>query len=318
MIVPSPPAVQAPVVPGRLYVVATPIGNLGDITLRALSVLAQVDVIAAEDTRTAQRLLECLHIRAGRAPAELVSFFSGNEAARTPTLLAMLAEKRSVALISEAGLPGISDPGERLVAAARQQDVPVEVIPGACAALTALVGSGLPTSRFEFVGFLPRKDSDRDALLASLRTTPATLLLYESPERTHATLRVLATALGPSRAVCLSRELTKRFEEHVRGTLAEVAEKYADTPPRGEVTLVIAGAGPSQEATENIQDRLAQLEQETTRRLGLGHSAKEIAAALSISSGQPRRKIYQLALALSGRGRNEKSPDESLQDATEP
>ncbi|HRI54348.1 MAG TPA: rRNA small subunit methyltransferase 1, partial [Pseudomonadota bacterium] len=231
---------------------------------------------------------------------EIYSFFAGNEAARTEQLLQVLQGGRDVALISEAGLPGISDPGQRLVAAARARGVPVEVVPGPSASLTALIGSGLRTERFLFVGFPPRAEGDRLALFGSLRHEPGTLLFYESPERVHRTLGDLAAALGPERPACLARELTKLYEEHVTGTLAELHARYAAAPPRGEVTLVVAGtaeqgatAAPSADAAA-----LGDLETEIRRRLAAGQGPKEIATALTLLGGQPRRKLYQLALLL--------------------
>lgn len=295
------PAAPRPAGSGRLYVVGTPIGNLEDITLRALRVLGSVPVLAAEDTRAAQHLLLHHRVRAGSGGPEIYSFFAGNEAARTEQLLQILQAGRDVALISEAGLPGISDPGQRLVAAARQRGVPVEVVPGPSASLTALIGSGLGTERFLFVGFPPRGEGDRLALFGSLRHEPGTLLFYESPERVHRTLGDLAAALGGQRPACLARELTKLYEEHVSGTLAELQARYADAPPRGEVTLVVAGAAAaSQTAAPSAEDAtaLCDLETEIRRRLAAGQGPKEIATALTLLGGQPRRKLYQLALLL--------------------
>lgn len=294
-------AAPRPAGSGRLYVVGTPIGNLEDITLRALRVLGSVPVLAAEDTRAAQHLLMHHRVRAGSGPPEIYSFFSGNEAARTEQLLQVLQGGRDVALISEAGLPGISDPGQRLVAAAREAGVPVEVVPGPSASLTALIGSGLRTERFLFVGFPPRAEGDRLALFGSLRHEPGTLIFYESPERVHRTLGDLAAALGPQRPACLARELTKLYEEHVTGTLAELHARYAAAPPRGEVTLVVAGAAAQSATTAPSADAaaaLCDLETEIRRRLATGQGPKEIATALTLLSGQPRRKLYQLALLL--------------------
>lgn len=284
---------------GRLYVVGTPIGNLEDITLRALRVLGQVPVVAAEDTRAAHHLLSHHRVRAASGPPEIYSFFTGNEAERTEQLLDVLRSGRDVALISEAGLPGISDPGQRLVAAARAQAIPVEVVPGPSAALTALIGSGLRSERFLFVGFPPRAEGDRLALFGSLRNEPGTLLLYESPERVHRTLGDLAAALGGERAACLARELTKLYEEHVTGTLAELHARYADAPPRGEVTLVVAGHDdPAPGVIHGGQAELTDVETAIRNRLAAGQGPKEIATALTLLYGQPRRKLYQLALVL--------------------
>lgn len=280
---------------GRLYVVATPIGNLEDITLRALRVLGEVGVIAAEDTRAAQHLLAHHRVRAGRPAVKLLSFFAGNEAARTAELCSLLLSGEDVAVISEAGLPGISDPGQRLVAAAVAAGIPVEVVPGACAALTALVASGLGTGRFLFVGFPPRAEGERQALFGALRRETATLIFYESPERLSRTLADLALALGAERPACVSRELTKLYEEHRRGPLSELSRHYDGQPPRGEITLVVGGS--SDEAAVG-ESTIESLEAEVRARLLRGQSAREIAAALSLQSGKSRRQLYQLAISL--------------------
>jgi 16S rRNA (cytidine1402-2'-O)-methyltransferase len=284
----------------KLYVVATPIGNLEDITLRALRVLGEVAVIAAEDTRSARHLLTHHRIGAARpAPPQLLSFFAGNEAGRTAQLISMLRGGHDVALISEAGLPGISDPGQRLVAAARQAGIPVEVVPGPNAALTALVGSGLPSDRFHFVGFLPRREGQKQSLLATLTREPGTLIFYEAPDRVPETLASLAAIFGAARPACVARELTKLYEEYVCGTLGELAARYAEAPPRGEVTLLVGGAkeAAAAQAGDEIQPTEA-LEAAVRTRLRAGQGPKEIAAALALSTGHPRRKLYQLALAL--------------------
>lgn len=282
--------------PGRLFVVATPIGNLEDITLRALRVLGEVAVIAAEDTRSAQHLLSHHGIGGGASGPKLVSFFAGNEAGRTEQLLGTLQSGQNVALISEAGLPGVSDPGQRLVAAARVAEIPVEVVPGPCAALTALVGSGLPTDRFLFVGFLPRREGEREVLLAGLAREPGTLIFYEAPDRVPATLADLAAVFGDERPGCVARELTKLFEEYALAPLGALRARYADAPPRGEVTIVVGGQPPTQTASDEAPG--VELEADIRARLAAGQGPKEIAAALALHSGYPRRKLYQLAVAL--------------------
>lgn len=278
----------------KLFVVATPIGNLEDITLRALRVLGEVQIIAAEDTRKARHLL--LHHRVGtnQQPPRVVSFFAGNEASRTEELLAALQEGSQVAVISEAGMPGVSDPGHRLVAAARASNIPVEVVPGPCAAITALVGSGLPTDRFLFMGFLPRKAGQRQEVLGSLLREPGTLVFYEAPDRLKTTLEDLVTAFGADRPACVARELTKVFEEYRRGPLGELLSYYLASPPRGEVTLVVGGAA------RNTGESNVDLEKNVRERLSAGQAPREIAAALSLLTGQPRRKIYNLALSIKG------------------
>jgi 16S rRNA (cytidine1402-2'-O)-methyltransferase len=274
---------------GTLYVVATPIGNLEDITLRALRILKEVPVIAAEDTRTAQQLLTHFEI----ARPTIVSFFEGNEVGRTEHLLARLRGGDDVAVISEAGTPGISDPGAHLVAAAVTAGIRVVPIPGPSAVITALVASGLPTDSFHFVGFAVREGGPRLQALAKLRTIEATLVFYEAGNRTAATLQDLAGVLGSGRRAVVARELTKIHEELARGTLEELAQRFVETPPRGEVTIVVAGA-PEEIASESPID----VEAEVKRRLANHESPKEIAAALALQTGKPKRQIYQLAVAL--------------------
>jgi 16S rRNA (cytidine1402-2'-O)-methyltransferase len=274
--------------PGTLYLVATPIGNLEDITYRAARILGEVDVVAAEDTRASAHLLRHLGVRAPK----LVSLFEGNEAARAEALLAELGAGRSVAVISEAGTPGVSDPGARLVRAAIDAGVRVEPIPGPSAAIAALIASGLPGDRFLFLGFPPRAPGARRELLGSLRRDPATLIFYEAPDRVGATLADLRDALGPDRRASLARELTKIHEEHVRDTLAALAGRYATEPPRGECTLVVEGA-PAGEAEPEVD-----VEAELRRLLAEGLGPKDAAARLVVVTGKPRRQLYQLALSL--------------------
>lgn len=272
---------------GVLYVVATPIGNLEDITYRAARVLAEVDVIAAEDTRRTGQLLRHL----GVEPRRVVSFFEGNEAARSEELAGELAGGASVALVSDAGTPAISDPGQRLVARALAGGARVEVVPGPSAAVTALVASGLPSDRFLFVGFPPRKPGARRELFAGLRREPATLILYEAPDRVADTLADLAASLGGERRAAVARELTKLHEEVVRGPLAELAAEFAASPRRGEHTLVVAGAGEVEEAEIDLEGAVRQL-------LAEGLGPKDVAARLVARTGVPRRRLYQLALSL--------------------
>ena len=243
------------IVPGTLYVVSTPIGNLGDITRRAVEVLSGVNCIAAEDTRTTRVLLDHLAIR-----KRLVSHFSYNERQRVPTLLKDLHGGASVAVVTDAGTPGISDPAHLLIRRALEEKINVVPVPGASAFLTALVISGLPTDRFVFEGFLPVKKG-RATRLGRLAGEERTIILYESPHRVERTLRDLLQHIG-DRRIALARELTKKFEEVFRGRLSEAAEHLAQTPPRGEYVLVIAG---SSYRDEN-RDRHA--EREDARRPG--------------------------------------------------
>jgi 16S rRNA (cytidine1402-2'-O)-methyltransferase len=221
---------------GTLYLVGTPIGNLEDITLRALRVLREVDVIAAEDTRTTRKLLSHYDIH-----TPLTSFHDYSGPGKVRRLVDRLADG-DVALVSEAGMPGLSDPGYPLVAAALNRGVPVTTVPGPSAVISALVLSGLPTHAFHYLGFLPRKAGARRRLMARVAAEPDTLLMYESPHRLLAALQDIEDVLGP-RSVAVARELTKRFEEIVRGPVGEVRAHFERTPPRGEFTIVVAGAG---------------------------------------------------------------------------
>ena len=217
-----------------LAVCATPIGNLDDVTLRVLRELTEADLVLCEDTRHTKRLLE----RHGIA-ARLRSYHRHNEAQRTAELLPRLAAGERIALVSDAGLPGVNDPGARLIAAALEAGVAVTVLPGASAVETALVASGLVGARFQFLGYLPRGEGALSALWAELARWPHPAVAFESPQRLPATLRSLACAL-PDRTVAVCRELTKRYEEVVRGSASELAERFAE-PPKGEITLVVGG-----------------------------------------------------------------------------
>jgi 16S rRNA (cytidine1402-2'-O)-methyltransferase len=221
---------------GTLYLVGTPIGNLGDLTPRARDTLASVDLIAAEDTRRTGRLLATLGIA-----TKMLSMFEGNEAERTVVLLDALRSGRDVAVVADAGMPGLSDPGFRLVRACAEDGIDVRVVPGPSAAVAALVVSGLPTDRFSFEGFVPRRDGDRRARLASLANDPRTVVFFESPRRVVETLRAALELLG-DRKLCLARELTKLHEEVIRGRISEVLARIADRELKGEVVLVLQGA----------------------------------------------------------------------------
>jgi 16S rRNA (cytidine1402-2'-O)-methyltransferase len=253
--------------------------------------LRSVDVVAAEDTRTAKRLLD--HVDALGRPntnRRLISYFEGNEAERAEEIVRALAAGNNVAVISEAGMPGISDPGARVVDAAIEASARVEVIPGPSAVLAALVASGLPTDRFTFFGFPPRDDGPRRELFGTLANEVATLVFYEAPDRVGATFADLAAALGPDRRAALARELTKIYEEHVRGTLTELAAKYADTAPRGECTIVVEGGSGDAPSVD--------IEAELRKLLAEGLGPKDAAQRLVVKTGKPRRQLYQLALSL--------------------
>jgi 16S rRNA (cytidine1402-2'-O)-methyltransferase len=223
-------------VAGTLYLVATPIGNVEDLSPRARKILGAVDLIAAEDTRHTRRLLDRFGLN-----RPMVSYHDHNKDARTPDLVSRLREGRSVAIVSDAGSPGISDPAFTLVRAAVQAEIPIVPIPGPSSALCALEVSGLPTDRFAFEGFLPRRSGRRRARIEQLRADPRTLIFFESPHRLQAALAELLEVLG-DRPASVSRELTKKFEETRRGTLHSLSEWFEAEPPRGEFVVVVGGA----------------------------------------------------------------------------
>jgi 16S rRNA (cytidine1402-2'-O)-methyltransferase len=275
---------------GTLHLVATPIGNLEDVTLRALRVLREADVVYAEDTRRTRVLLD-RHAIAQRPR----SLHEHNEAARIAEVLALLEAGQQVALVSDAGTPLVSDPGAKLVAAAIAAGHAVVPIPGASAPLAALAASGLGGGPFHFVAFLPRKAGERARLLASWRDRSETLVLFEAPARVAATLRALAEAFGPDRPACVARELTKLHEEFARGTLGELAARFADGA-RGEVTIVVQGASeasraPVAAAGDAIDARIAEL-------AASGARSKQIAAAVAREFGCSSRDAYARVLAL--------------------
>jgi 16S rRNA (cytidine1402-2'-O)-methyltransferase len=270
-------------VSGRLYVVATPIGNLADITLRALRVLGDVDVIAAEDTRTTRKLLS--HHGIG---TPLVSYHEHNEAVRTPELLERLVGGESVAVVSEAGTPSISDPGYRLVEAAIDSGIAVEPVPGASAVLAALVVSGLPTDSFVFEGFLPRRAGERRRRLEALASERRTIVVFESPHRVDACLADMVAVLGDRRAA-LCRELTKLHEEVRRAMLSELLASVGKTPVKGELVIVIEGAA---EKEPDIEAAVA----EAVGRTEAGESVREATRAVAEQRGVPRRALYDRVL----------------------
>ena len=277
------------VLPDGLVLVSTPIGNLGDLTLRARDTLLAADLILCEDTRHTARLLSAIG-----AKVKLQPLHEHNENAAIPAVLARLREGRRIALVSDAGVPLISDPGYRLVRAALAEGLPVGAVPGANAAVTALVLSGLPPLPFLVLGFPPPRQTARRAAFGRLRGAEraglaATLVWYEAPHRLGETLQDMAEAFGP-RPAAVARELTKRFEEVRRGTLAELAAHYARNVARGEVTVVVAP--PEQEDDpEDLDERL--------RAALAGNSVKDAAALVAVATGLPRKLVYGRALALS-------------------
>ncbi|MAE94862.1 MAG: 16S rRNA (cytidine(1402)-2'-O)-methyltransferase [Deltaproteobacteria bacterium] len=269
---------------GTLYIVATPIGNLEDVTVRALRVLREATCILAEDTRRTRVLLARHGI-----PGRPRSLHAHNEQARVASVLAALEGEGTAALVSDAGTPLVSDPGERLVAEVAAAGHTVVPIPGASAVLSALVTSGLPATPFLFVGFLPRKAGERRQRLAALAERPETLVFYESPKRVAATLAELHELWG-DRSACLARELTKLHEEVVRAPLGELARRFSEGT-RGEVTLVVAGADPVPAL------RGEALQREVREAVERGESPREVAAALAPRAALPKREIYSLAQA---------------------
>lgn len=282
--------------PGKLYVVATPIGNLGDISQRALDTLRSVAVIAAEDTRHSSVLLNHFGIR-----VPLISLHEHNEESRTDELLAQLAQGRSIALISDAGTPLISDPGFKLVRAARDAGVTVSPIPGACAAITALSAMGLPSDRFNFEGFLPAKSKARQERLAQLKEEPRTLIFYESSHRIVDSLEDAVEVLGSDREAGIAREMTKLHETLKRGSLAELLEwvRGDDQQRRGEFVLIVA-AGPPQERPAGETGRILEI----LRRELPAKQAARIAAELT---GERRNLLYRMLLD-SGSAADEEEP----------
>lgn len=280
---------------GRLYVCATPIGNLEDVTLRVLRVLKEADLIAAEDTRHTRQLLDRYDIA-----TTMLSLHEHNEARRTAQLLDRLAAGETVALVSDAGTPGISDPGERLIRAVIAADVPLTVLPGPTAFVTALVGSGLSTERFAFEGFLPRSPGRRRKALRALAREERTLIFYEAPHRVRSTLKDMEQELG-DRPACVARELTKTFEQWQRGSLRELAETWAEATPRGEFVIVVAGAeGPDEgaavdEPTEEVLTRRVR------EAMAAGADKRDAIRQVAKELGVPQRTVYRAAIGIDPR-----------------
>jgi len=271
-------------VAGTLYVVATPLGNLGDLSPRAADTLKRVAVVAAEDTRHSKPLL----VHAG-SRAELVSFHEHSTERALERILRILSEGRDVALITDAGTPAISDPGVALVAAARERGIPVVTIPGPSAVAAGLSVSGIPGDRYLFLGFLPRKGSDRRRFLLTAAASEWTVVIFEAPNRVTQLLADLLEVCGPERRAAVSREMTKVFEETRAGTLQELSEHYAEAPARGEVTVVIAGTG-QQRVTEPPPDAAARAK----TLLAEGLSRKDVANKLAEETGMSRNAAYRL------------------------
>lgn len=274
---------------GTLTLAATPIGNMGDATLRLLDALRDARLIAAEDTRRLRKLLSMLEIT---SEAQVVSYFDQNELDRLPWLLEQLEAGQDILLVTDAGMPSVSDPGYRLVDAAIARGIAVRVLPGPSAVTTAITISGLPVDRFSFEGFLPRKAGDRQRRLETLATEPRTMVFFEAPHRTRETLEAMAEVFGPTRRMAVCRELTKTYEEIVRGTLAD-AVVWADRDVLGEVTIVVSGRDEAdiRELTPALY--VAEVE----ARIAAGTDRKEAVVEVAKALGVPRRDVYDAVVA---------------------
>lgn len=275
--------------PGTLYVVATPLGNLGDLSGRAADVLSKVPVVAAEDTRRTRGLLSHL----GAHPT-LLSFHAHSDEHRIESLLDILRSGRDVALVSDAGTPSISDPGPDLVAEARAAGLPIVPIPGPSAVATVLSAAGLPADRYLFLGFIPRKGRERSRLLSRAAVEEWTVVFFEAPPRLLALLEDLIPLAGPGRTAVVGRELTKMHEEIRTGTLGELADYYSTVPPRGELTVVLEGTGEPAAEPDRTEDAVEQ----ATSLLADGLSRREVAQRLTQSLGLPRNEAYKLVMEL--------------------
>ena len=274
------------IAPGTLYLVGTPIGNLEDITFRAIRILKSADVIAAEDTRHTGKLLQHFQISTPQ-----ISYHDHNTQQRIPQLLERLQSGEAIALVTDAGMPGISDPGYELVCACVENQITVVPIPGPSAVIAAVAAAGLPCDRFVFEGFLSVKGRERKARIDALKTEPRTVVLYESPHRIVKTLTDLAEVLGPDRAVTLARELTKRYEEFWRGTIGEAIDHYEATAPRGEFTVVIA---PTPQTAAILSE--AEIAIELQNLIAQGVSRSEASRAIAQRTSLSKRDIYQISL----------------------
>ena len=274
--------------PGTLYVVGTPIGNLEDITFRAVRILQSVDLIAAEDTRHTGRLLQHFQITVPQ-----ISYHDHNQNSRIPELIEKLHQGKAIALVTDAGIPGISDPGYELVKACIEAGILVVPIPGASAVITALSAAGLPTDKFVFEGFLSAKGKERKERLEFIQSEPRTIIFYEAPHRLRQTLQDLADALGSERQIVLARELTKLHEEFWRGDIHHAIAHYQHKEPQGEYTLVVAGIPPAKPQLSEAQLK-AELLQLISQGISRSQASRELAKVTSVS----RRQLYQLALAI--------------------
>ncbi len=273
---------------GRLYICPTPIGNLEDITLRALRILKEVDIIAAEDTRRTLQLLRHFDIE-----TPLISYHQHNERAQSQNIIQRLLEGQELALVSDAGMPGISDPGEILIKRAIEEGIVVEPLPGATAGILALVGSGLDTTSFAFEGFLDRKRARRRERLEKIKTEDRTLIFYEAPHRIRESLRDMLTILGNRRAV-VARELTKKYEEFIRGSLDDLVQHFQDKPPRGELVILCQGME-AEELEARKREALGEISirQHVILTMEEGNSKKEAIKKVAQIRGLPKSQVYK-------------------------
>lgn len=277
--------------PGTLYLVATPIGNLGDFSPRAREVMSEVDFIAAEDTRVTKKLMTALDL----PQKPLVSYYEHNRRQRGEEMLARLLAGENCALVTDAGTPAVSDPGEDLVALCAPEGVPVIPIPGCCAAVCALAASGLPTGRWCFEGFLSVNKKARREHLDALKDEKRSMIFYEAPHKLRATLDDLCAAFGGERRISLSRELTKLHEETLRMTLAEAVAYFAETAPRGEFVMIVEGA-PDVVDEDAEDDRMARALNAVQKRIENGETLKDAVKMVSADLGVKKNALYQLAL----------------------
>lgn len=276
---------------GKLYLCPTPIGNLGDITIRTLETLKSVDLIAAEDTRVSMKLLNHFDIK-----VPITSYYEHNKREKSHYLLEKLRNGTNIAVITDAGMPGISDPGEDLVRLCIAENIPVEALPGSCALIVALIASGMKTGRFAFEGFLTVNKKSRFEHLESIKNDTRTLIFYEAPHKLLTTLKDMLEVFG-NRSICLARELTKKFEEYNRTTLKEAVIYYEETPPKGEFVLILAGADPDEIEHLRLND-LPSAEELIRKYAEEGLRAKELTKRVAEELKQPRRDIYDLYLLM--------------------
>lgn len=282
---------------GKLYLVGTPIGNLEDMTFRAVQTLQDVDWIAAEDTRHTRKLLEYFQIG-----TPMTSYHEHNEEEKSAYLIEKILGGASVAIVTDAGMPGISDPGYRFVRKAWEEGVEVVPVPGPTAGITALVVSGMATDRFSFEGFLPRKASQRRTCLQELVTETRTMIFYEAPHRLVETLEDLAAVMGGSRPVTVVRELTKRHEEKIRGTAEEVLAHFTAHEPRGEIVLIVAGSDPAVQGTEEMGWEAMSVVEHLTMLIRAGLTKKQAIKQVAGERNLPKSEVYEAAIQIDRRG----------------